>query len=807
MSFLAIVEPAERTNLVLNPSAETTGNYAAHNSATIARVLTGGTRFGIYYYEVTLGGTNRGINLTTATLTGGATHLVTFYSSSTITGVFQVSLDGGSNYTAAAAVNGAAPGWRRYSATIVGAQVSGAALIIRDTLDDTRFVLDGVQVEQASTYSTYIDGDQEGSFIGAYRWNGLRHGSTSLRHPQERGGGVENDLDTTYDIQLLEEYSGLGMPPLTLNYQNIALQPGALFQSHKFQARAIALKLHLEGATFQGLFQRRDMLLDLIKPNRVRGSQPITLAYSGQNTSRKVYGKFRYQSGAEFANPNGYAEEPIVTLVADDPFWVEDDASGGTLNFTANVTNAAYGLWRAHERLVSSDASPWRALGTGFNAYVWKIVTDDVRGRVYFGGSFTTANGVTVNRFTYWNGTTFVAMDSGVNGIVNAIAIAPNGDVWIGGAFTTVGGAAAACKGLARWNLATGTWTAFNPATTTFTSVRSISISPTGNVYVVGDFTNWDAIANADYLAKYDGSVWTALGTGLNGIGQCIEAVSDSLIYVGGDFTTANGVTVNRICYWNGTTFVAMSGGASHSVNALAIDRAGNVFVGGAFTSTPTTTYIAQWTGSQWLALGSGVNAAVGGLALDSSGNLLVGGSFTTAGGLTTTNRVAGWNGTSWFHLDATIPGSAFVSGLAYNDFDDLFIGFDTTGTAASSAYGSPTVTSTTDTYPVLTLVGPSSGSCVLQWVENQSTGEKLYFNLTVQAGETITIDLRPNHKTITSDWRGAINNQPLPNSDFAQFHLLPGENVMAAFISGTTTGVSLAIHYQVTHLSVDGAA
>ena len=95
----------------------------------------------------------------------------------------------------------------------------------------------------------------------------------------------------------------------------------------------------------------------------------------------------------------------------------------------------------------------------------------------------------------------------------------------------------------------------------------------------------------------------------------------------------------------------------------------------------------------------------------------------------------------------------------------------------------------------------------MLQALENHSSNQRRYYNLAIQAGETVTISLLPGAKQITSDWRGVIYQQPLSNSDFANWQLLPGANNIAAFITGTTTGVAMLCHWVPVHHSVDGVA
>lgn len=55
--------------------------------------------------------------------------------------------------------------------------------------------------------------------------------------------------------------------------------------------------------------------------------------------------------------------------------------------------------------------------------------------------------------------------------------------------------------------------------------------------------------------------------------------------YAGGDFTTAGGVTANRIARWDGLAWSALDSGTNASVSALAMDSGSILWVGGAFTT------------------------------------------------------------------------------------------------------------------------------------------------------------------------------------------------------------------------------
>src|SRR6185436_1985265 len=100
-------------------------------------------------------------------------------------------------------------------------------------------------------------------------------------------------------------------------------------------------------------------------------------------------------------------------------------------------------------------------------------------------------------------------------------------------------------------------------------SVRAIAVSPTGEVYVGGTFLTIDGLA-ANRIAKWNGTTWSALGSGVNSTVNAI-AVSGTDVYVGGSFLTAGGIAVNRIAKWDGTSWSALGSGVGDSVWGLGV--------------------------------------------------------------------------------------------------------------------------------------------------------------------------------------------------------------------------------------------
>jgi hypothetical protein len=149
-------------------------------------------------------------------------------------------------------------------------------------------------------------------------------------------------------------------------------------------------------------------------------------------------------------------------------------------------------------------------------------------------------------------------------------------------------------------------------------TVIALAVDATGNLYAGGWFTTAGGVS-ANFVAKWDGTAWSALGSGMGGgivSGPWVKALAlDAAgnLYAGGYFTTAGGVSANHIAKWDGTAWSALGSGVSGSytlVQALAVDGAGNLYAGGGFTTAGThaSAQVARWTaadGERVVATGS----------------------------------------------------------------------------------------------------------------------------------------------------------------------------------------------------------
>jgi hypothetical protein len=229
-------------------------------------------------------------------------------------------------------------------------------------------------------------------------------------------------------------------------------------------------------------------------------------------------------------------------------------------------------------------------------------------------------------------------------------------------------------------------WVSLNPGVLGVNnSVSGFAVDDSGNLYVGGSF-NVAGTLPANFIAKWDGTAWSALGSGMDGAVYAL-AVSGTNLYAGGSFTNAGGVSARYIARWDGSKWSALGSGLASPVSALALNGT-NLYVGGSFTNAGgvSARYIARWDGSKWSALGSGLASPVSALAVIGT-NLYAGGSFTNAGGVSA-RYVARWDGNTWSALGSGLGGSlAYVRALVASG-TDLYAGGSFTSAGGVSAVG-----------------------------------------------------------------------------------------------------------------------
>ncbi len=90
--------------------------------------------------------------------------------------------------------------------------------------------------------------------------------------------------------------------------------------------------------------------------------------------------------------------------------------------------------------------------------------------------------------------------------------------------------------------------------------------TPPGGFLAVGH-------TNATYIARFDGTNWFQLVTGIGPVGSTVQTytVASNNLYAGGTFSTAGGVSVANIARWDGTNWYALGSGPGGVVSSIVV--------------------------------------------------------------------------------------------------------------------------------------------------------------------------------------------------------------------------------------------
>lgn len=133
-------------------------------------------------------------------------------------------------------------------------------------------------------------------------------------------------------------------------------------------------------------------------------------------------------------------------------------------------------------------------------------------------------------------------------------------------------------------------------------------------IYVCGEF---DKVGGQSIsgIMKWNGSSWEDVGGGLLGNIQGSSPlmyphqmyVHNNELYIVGNFRYAGGIEVNGVAKWDGTTWTALGSGFNSTVYAVG-SYSGELFVGGDFTQSGSQALgrIAKWDGTDWISPGFG---------------------------------------------------------------------------------------------------------------------------------------------------------------------------------------------------------
>ncbi len=277
-------------------------------------------------------------------------------------------------------------------------------------------------------------------------------------------------------------------------------------------------------------------------------------------------------------------------------------------------------------------------------------------GKILIAGGFQTVNGQPINRLARLRADGSLDPDfnigTGPDNPISLMGVQSDGKIILAGIFTSFNGIN--YRGIVRLNPNGSVDQTFTPPFAQFGfAPLAITVQPDNKILLGGSFYLMGGSERRGVIRlNADGTLDAGFNTSSdNSFVYTIVAQPDGKILVGGSFQVFNGITRRNVTRLNDDGSVDLSfsprGGANNTVNDIALEPSGKMWIGGAFT---------QVNGSQRLLLArlnadgsldsfdladDGASSALGNsistLARQADGRLIVGGAFSRLGGV---NRV-----------------------------------------------------------------------------------------------------------------------------------------------------------------------
>ena len=322
--------------------------------------------------------------------------------------------------------------------------------------------------------------------------------------------------------------------------------------------------------------------------------------------------------------------------------------AGGNFTEVRGRTNALIARLNPDGSADSAFTSPFPLPVLNTRIYTIGLETN---GRLVVGGLFTNVSGTFRTNIARLqaDGSLDKSFDAGAGpaGLVRIVALQPDGRIILGGEFTTVNQTNR--NRIARLNSDGSLDTSFDPGAGANDIVRSVALLASGKILVGGLFTAFDG-QPAPYLARLNsnGSLDASfpVGGGPNGAVYFIAPQTDGTLFIGGEFTSVNGVSSSGVAHLKADGSVDSLFAPGNSVQGGPVYHVirqtnGRIVIGGGFTSVKgaTANRLARLNSDgspdSTFNIGTGPSDLVLSLAIEADGKLLAGGLFGTYNGTT----------------------------------------------------------------------------------------------------------------------------------------------------------------------------
>jgi uncharacterized delta-60 repeat protein len=334
-------------------------------------------------------------------------------------------------------------------------------------------------------------------------------------------------------------------------------------------------------------------------------------------------------------------EKIITTIITIFTLTFITYAQDGNIDFTFNPIDVDFGN------------------GDGVNGII-RTTSIQSDGKIIIGGEFTLYNGIVKNYIARLNsngsldGTFNTGL--GANGTIQTTSIQSDGKIIIGGSFTSYNGFT--INRIARLNTDGTLDISFNPVIGANDNIWTTSIQSDGKIVIGGDFTSYNGtarnrIARININGTIDGTFNP--GTGVTNVVRTTSIQNNGKIIIGGNFSSYNGTSRNRIAVLNadGTLDESFNPGtgANSYVSTISIQTDGKIIIAGEFTFYNGTfrgniarlntngTLDGTFSPGQGAPLGTAVYTT----AIQSDGKIIIGGDFYSFNG-SNRNKIARLN-------------------------------------------------------------------------------------------------------------------------------------------------------------------